>query len=604
MSEIIDTGQGWWANEDWLKDNTGYMGEINSGEFDSLKIPFGIGMTTASQIRANGYPAINVTGTSYFYFLITAGTEDVYMARFLQGNTNPKVIFLSTAPFTVSRAMTGNPNVYNNNGVAQSGIYYFQEEYSSNYIYDTSIKDYGQSTRANVIADFKEGGGTTNFYKLNSGFAISCFMRWLNANQEEIVAPILVSTVSEYTKISLDGQTEAPGIVTGIEFGEMTFYVNILLGYSGDVTASVPYQDITATFPAGINITELFRAIATFAQIRFSEPYQEGGISGPGGGGGTFDNTSVPVDFPGLPTLSATDTGFITLFNPSKAELAALSDYMWNNPLFDLDTWKKIIADPMDAILGLAIVPVTVTPGTSKTLKIGNIATSVSMTEAARQYEELDCGTLTISEYWGAYLDYDPYTKAEIYLPYIGTHPISVDDIMGKPLHIKYHVDILSGACCAYIKCGDSVLYTFMGQCASSIPIAAKDLTNVINGVLSAASSIGAMVATGGASAPSAVPGLVSTATNALKPHIEKSGSMSGTGGMLGPQTPYLIITRPRQALPGRQHEFIGYPAFETVTLGSLSGYTEVESIHPENIPATKAELTEIETLLGNGVIF
>ncbi len=335
-----------------------------------------------------------------------------------------------------------------------------------------------------------------------------------------------------------------------------------------------------------------------------TDPYEPGGISGGGGGSGTFDNTSVPIDFPPLPTLSATDAGFITLFNPSKSELIALADYMWNNPLFDLDTWKKIVADPMDAILGLAIVPVAVTPGTSKTLKIGNIATSVSMVEASRQYEEVDCGTLNVEECWGAYLDYDPYTKAELYLPYIGTHAISADDIMGKPVHIKYHVDILTGACCAYVKCGDSVLYTFSGQCSTSVPIASTDLTNVVNGVLGAAKAVGSMVATGGASAPSQIPGLVSTATNALKPNIEKSGSLAGTSGMLGAQIPYLILTRPQQALPYRQNKFIGYPSFVTANLGTLTGYTEVESIHLENVPATKAEIAEIETLLGNGVIF
>jgi hypothetical protein len=36
--------------------------------------------------------------------------------------------------------------------------------------------------------------------------------------------------------------------------------------------------------------------------------------------------------------------------------------------------------------------------------------------------------------------------------------------------------------------------------------------------------------------------------------------------------------------------------------LGSLSGYTEVDAINLEGIPATAAELQEIEKLLKNGV--
>lgn len=333
-----------------------------------------------------------------------------------------------------------------------------------------------------------------------------------------------------------------------------------------------------------------------------TDPYGPGGGSGTGGGTGSFDGTGDNIDFPSLPTLSAVDTGFITLFNPSASQLKALANYMWGD-LFDLDTWKKIFADPMDAILGMSIVPVAVPDGGAATVTVGNISTGVSMNRAARQYVEVDCGTLNVNEYWGAYLDYDPYTKSEIYLPYIGTHPLATDDIMNKSVHVKYHIDILSGACCAYVKCGGSVMYSFVGQCSCSIPITGNDWSNVVNGALSIAASIGTMVATGGATAPMAAATIASTAVNSMKPSVEKSGSMGGMGGMLGVQTPYLILTRPRQALPARQNTFTGYPSFITMKLSDCSGYTEIESVHLENLSATEQELSEIESLLKGGVI-
>lgn len=349
-------------------------------------------------------------------------------------------------------------------------------------------------------------------------------------------------------------------------------------------------------------INEFFADIEPF--IDSTDPYEQDpdGESETGGGTGNFDGTGEDINIPGLPALSAVDTGFITLFNPSEGELKNLANYMWGD-LFDLDTWKKIFADPMDAILGLSIVPVAVPNGGSATVTVGNISTGVSMNKAAAQYVEVDCGTLNVNEYWGAYLDYDPYTKAEIYLPYIGTHPLAVDDIMNKSVHVVYHIDILSGACCAYVKCGSSVLYSFVGQCSCSIPITGSDWTNVVNGALSIAAAIGTMVATGGATAPMAATTIASTAVNSMKPNVEKSGSMGGMGGMLGVQTPYLILTRPRQALPARQNSFMGYPSFITLSLEDCSGYTEIESIHLENIPATEQELSEIERLLKGGVI-
>lgn len=333
------------------------------------------------------------------------------------------------------------------------------------------------------------------------------------------------------------------------------------------------------------------------------DPFGPGGESGPGGGGGSFDNTSTPIEIPNLPSISAASTGFISLFNPSLSQLNDLASYLWSD-LFEIDGWKKLFADPMDAILGLSILPVTVPSGGAREVKVGNIGTGISLTVAASQFVEVDCGSIDVNEYWGAYLDYEPYTQAQIFLPYIGTRPISVDEIMGKTVRVVYHVDILTGACCCFVKCGDSVLYTYNGQCSIPIPITGANYTSVVNGVISIASSVGSLVATGGASAPTAVPSIASSVVNQMKPQIEKSGSVSGSAGVLNMQIPYLILIRPRQALPSKQNEFIGYPSLITVQLTELTGYTEVQSIHLENIPATQEELVEIQSLLEGGVIF
>lgn len=343
-----------------------------------------------------------------------------------------------------------------------------------------------------------------------------------------------------------------------------------------------------------------------------TDPYNPGGTSQPGGGGGSFGGNTNPastdvtnnIDIPPLPPAgtSAVNTGFITLFTPTTAELKNLADYMWSTSLFDLDTWQKLFANPMDALIGLSIVPVAVPSSGQSAVTVGNISTGVSMTKASSQYVSVNCGSIDFTEFWKGYLDYNPYTKVEIYLPYIGTRPISADDVMGKTVTVQYNIDVLSGACAAYIKCGDSVLYNFVGQCSCSIPISGGDMTQVINGTLSIAASIGAMAETGGMSA-AAVGATLSTAANTIKTTVEKSGCISGMGGMLGIQTPYVIITRPRQALPENQNKFTGYPAFITATVGASAGYTEIEKVHLENIPATSAELAEIENLLKGGVI-
>lgn len=341
-----------------------------------------------------------------------------------------------------------------------------------------------------------------------------------------------------------------------------------------------------------------------------TDPFTEGGETGASGGGGTFGggNTifggaSDSIDIPPLPTASASAAGFITLFNPTLGQLNNLASYMWSD-LFSLETFKKIFADPMDCILGLSIVPVKPASAGTSVVKIGNVSTDVSMNKTSSQYVAVDCGTIDVKEYWGAYLDYAPYTQCEIYLPYVGTKQISVDDVMNKAMHVVYHVDILSGACNAYVKCGDSVLYTFVGQCSSSIPISGNDWTNVLNGAISVAGKIGLAMATGGATALMSGLGAASSIISSSKPTVERSGAMSSTGGLLGIQKPYLILTRPKQALPENQNKYTGYPSFITMALSECSGYTEIDSIHLENMSCTDEEAQEIENLLKSGVIF
>lgn len=330
------------------------------------------------------------------------------------------------------------------------------------------------------------------------------------------------------------------------------------------------------------------------------DPYND-----PDSGEGVFDDgKSDKINNPSLPTLSVSDTGFITLFNPTKAQLKSLANYMWSDA-FSLNNFKKMFADPMSAILGLSILPIPVPTEGSRDVSVGNISTNVSMPVVSQQFIAVDCGSVTLSRQRpGTYLDFSPYTKVDLYLPFIGTHPLDIDEVMGRSIQVSYHVDVLSGACTAFVKAGDSVLYQFIGQCAISVPITGNDWTNAINGVLNIAGSIGSMVLTGGATAPMAAGNIASTVTNSLKPNVEKSGSISGAGGLLGVKRPYLIINRPNRNVAENQNQFIGYPTFKNKKMNNLDGYNSVESVHLDNIPATADEIREIETLLKGGVIF
>ena len=98
---------------------------------------------------------------------------------------------------------------------------------------------------------------------------------------------------------------------------------------------------------------------------------------------------------------------------------------------------------------------------------------------------------------------------------------------------------------------------------------------------------------------------LASSASTVMnsKDKVQMGSSVEGSSGMIGMQYPYIVIESPRGCLPNNQNAIMGYPSFMTATLGSLSGYTEVDTIHLEGIPCTESELVEIEQLLKGGVV-
>lgn len=351
------------------------------------------------------------------------------------------------------------------------------------------------------------------------------------------------------------------------------------------------------------------------------DPYDGDGDdeSDEGGGPGSGDQDNWDEDgdsnpVPPLPGISATDTGFITLYNPSLSELQSLASVLWSNP-FDITQFKKVVADPMDVILGLSILPLDVPQGVASEVKIGNLGTGVFLTKASAQFVELNCGTISLHEKWHSYLDYSPYTKVFVMLPYIGARELDVDQLQGTTLGIVYHIDILSGGCVAFVTVDGNVIAEYSGQCSVSVPITSQDFTQTISALctlVAGAAGVGVTAATGGLASPVA-PAMISGAATAAantaktvassKPSFSVSGSTSGSNGLLANQKPYLIIERPKLCAPGQQNSYAGYPGYITRQMSSLSGYTQVQEIHL-NVACTDSEYDEIMDLLRSGVIF
>lgn len=378
---------------------------------------------------------------------------------------------------------------------------------------------------------------------------------------------------------------------------------------------------------------------------------------------GENDYHSDPIPIPSLPNISAADTGFTRLFNPSLGQLNALAEYMWTDNNFWqmlVDKFYQMLEDPMKYIISLNLVPVQVPNGEAIPVKLLFINTGISMYPVTNQFVRVDCGTYTVKRNYGSALDFSPNTKVSVYLPYIGMVPLDVDEIMPSPpsnetvLGVTYTVDVFSGTCIAMVTVNGDVRYQFSGHCAIGIPFSAADFSTYQGALIQAAKTV-----LGAATTAAGMPGVgaallgapvqktsetVETVTRfnpdtnrklspwedkkssvtkaqfgslmannvtntvsqvaASKPNVERSAGFSGNTGYLAVRRPYLLFESPRLVNPDEYGAYNGYPSMMYLPFANLVGFTQVQQIQLKGFSGTNPEIDELLALLKSGVIF
>lgn len=606
-----NTGLGWSAKDNWLIQGDGAtiatLKKFGGSQFPGQPIPQA---ETGYDVQNNGV-TLGHDADSTYYLAACYGVEALLFF------VAPNKFYVVTEAATTNaycyttllpnqRLFPDPPRKANTTYYSQYGLAYGLHTISigGTFVINPSIPVFSSEAEGMAAIEIV----TIPFTKTNAGYSVACVAKWKTPNGTKLESPILISSNSEF----VDMDTTATGTSIAklnMLYNGMRFYMSFYdMPYSGALQASVNEIDKSGDSDPTFSLEELFKYIAntTNANILVTnapDPYQEGDGSGEGGGDGEEDDADN-VDFTDPPSTTITASGFLTIFCPNLGQLQNLANFMWTT--FDIDNWRRLFANPMDAILGLHVIPIPPVITGNKSVKVAGISTEIMMDYTSVRYVRRSMGTCEIPKKWGAYLDYNPYTKVSIFLPYIGFKELDADDVMGETLSLQYMVDVLTGACVAELKSKDTVLYAWQGNCANEVPITGSDWRSAITSALSLVATVATTVATGGASAPMIAGTVASVGANSmnLKPNINRSGSISGSSGFMGNQRPYIIRTIPNLVIPTDQNKFIGYPSFVTTSLGSLTGYNEISSIHLEGIPATGNELTEIETLLKGGVIF
>lgn len=356
---------------------------------------------------------------------------------------------------------------------------------------------------------------------------------------------------------------------------------------------------------------------------------------------GTFENPDENVGWWADPAIHAIDFGFVSIYNPSTADLKQIATWLWGND-FESNVKKNFIS-PFENILALAIVPFDI-PGSYTdiaTLQIGNVSSGIQTNRIKdhHQYIDKDCGSRHIVKTYGGFLDYDcNYT---IYLPYVGYKSLRPDDIVGRDVNVKYKIDLLTGTfvCAVFANWTDDngshtkALYIFNGNMFYQIPISGANFMSMYNQQLQAsnagltnfmqsASNIISGVATTMMSGLTGnvagiASGIGSTINGGLnmftgqneakrmyetaKPEYGRGGNLNGSAGYISKGNPYIIKSMPLPKIPSSYNHHEGIPSMTTHILSDLSGYTEVEAVTID-FDCRDDEKQEILNLLKGGV--
>ena len=322
----------------------------------------------------------------------------------------------------------------------------------------------------------------------------------------------------------------------------------------------------------------------------------------------------VPISAPSGPSLGAINTGFTKMYKMELSDIQSLASFLWSDNF--VEVVSKFFNDPSKVIVGLTIMPVAPDAAGSKTeIKAGFVSTGVQGYLLNNQYVKVDMGKYTFNPESNTFLDWPPYKKASVFLPYCGgDHSLDINDVMGKTLSLEYWFDMLTGSVAALLAVNGSYKYCFLGQCGIQIPISSEDFSRMYSAIISTAASAASTIASGGAGIVGAISGLAQNILN-LHPDVQYSNGSGASGEFISLQQPYIKIEAANPLLANkkddndgtietfRQRSFLGKTTFQNLKLSSCHGFTKVIKAHLSGINCLDSELLEIENNLQQGVI-
>ena len=319
------------------------------------------------------------------------------------------------------------------------------------------------------------------------------------------------------------------------------------------------------------------------------------------------DDFTTPNGFDGNAILTKT-------YAVSASDLRNIGQKLWSQDYFNV---LKIQSNPIENIVSVKAFPFAQT-GTQEEVKVGDVAFGVNGDKVPSVWTKKMPNKFKYTGHFNNFLDFAPFTKIKMFLPYIGFIELDPGEIYQSPITVEYFVDLVTGQCMARLYTDENAqgkgipFQSFYGNMGVDIPLSSTDRVQTEIRAASAAFSAGLGAAgmivsgnTGGINA--AVNGAVNIA--GMDYNTQRSSTQSPTCCTFDCQDVYVMIIRPAADViqdgerTGYQH-LHGYPTNKYLKLSQIGAgnFVQVDRRTDIKISATSEENAMLERLLTEGV--
>ena len=329
--------------------------------------------------------------------------------------------------------------------------------------------------------------------------------------------------------------------------------------------------------------------------------------------GGGYGLGSMPTDniiIPELPVINMSDTG-ATLYSLTAAQMKAFRSWLWSTNW--VDNLKKIRTDPMQNIIGISVVDIPITAGLNALVYVGNVASTVEANVVSNSFVELDCGEISLDEYYGSFADYEPFIATTLYLPKVGFIQIPADVCVNNTIKVVYHIELSSGEGLCYVQLTskrDGFTYiwnTYTCHVTSNITLSAQDHSQQLVALGNAIINTGISASNAIVNPAAVAQGLTNTLSSCIDVATTKNptstkGNVGNMSAVMCYKKPYLLINRTNLTKPSSFQENNGYLINYTATIGGHTGFLQTRNYHC-SFNAPYSHRAEIERLMDGGII-